>query len=112
MVINKKNEMQILVAWEGQILPFTITHKPSKKFLEMGESTDDGLVGEYFYEMFKEAKKGIDACLESGRKDEGKTAEKLVKWGFKIEVVKEEEGNFLYKLVDNPIKDDSGKPAY
>ncbi len=110
---SKKKEMQILIAWEGKLIPLQVTHKPSEKFLEMCESTDDGLVGEYFYEMFREARCAIANLMRNMKKDSDESEEearKLLKWGFKIKVVKEEDGHELYQIIDDPLKDDSGNP--
>jgi len=109
-----KNKIQILIAWEGKLLPMYIEHEISKKLKEDGESTDDGLVGEYFYHLFKEAQKAIGNCTkQSGDEDaDDERTKKLVRWGFKIkEIETNEEDNSSYKLIDHPIKDDSGNPV-
>jgi len=98
-----EKQMQILIAWEGKLLPLYISHEIPQKLMEDSQSTDDGLIGQYFHNVFREASKAINNAVKQDTK--------LVRWGFKVEEVSKEEGHSTYKLVDDPLKDDSGNPV-
>lgn len=100
---KRTNEMRVLIAWKGQLFPFSIIKTISKRTLALSEeSNGSGDFGEFFGAILVEAQQALHATTKACRKGEGKN---LVRWGFKIVPVKEEEGHTLYKIEDDPLGD-------
>jgi hypothetical protein len=85
---------------DNHLFPFRIVGRCSEETEHLGNSTDDGKVGDYMESLLTDARtllKGVEVADE--------TREKF-NWGYKIQPEKEEDGHALYRIVDDPLKED------
>lgn len=90
--VSHKGEIRVLIAYEGTLMPLSIIGKLSPKTITLGKSTDDGSVGELSFSILKDARQALSDVLS------GKGSEESVRWGTKLTVVDEGDGESSYKI--------------
>jgi len=98
-----KDEIKVLISYNGRLFPFSLNNVASKKFVKKSNESAScgGGIGEFFFMILEEAEKAVKDAKASCTGDD--TKDDTFKWGFKIKSVREEDGHELYEVKDDPL---------